>query len=184
MDIVKDNTGSSWLQQGFVVYPNAVTHFYVLRYLLWLIRGGTNAEYSTHHQSLWDIRMYEPVYNAFSEVLGNQALMVSLNPKETPNIQGMVCLQTETTIHKSGLRINMCDLIIFDVERCQLDLDSDFDSFWFPVTMIPANTFDEVALQERLQYWHAKPFRTHLSPLGSKLLGLESWEAGLPGAHA
>ncbi|MFF2482836.1 hypothetical protein [Paenibacillus sp. NPDC058071] len=181
MDITKEKNISSWRQHGFVVYPQVVTHFYVLRYLQWLVRGGMNASYSTHHQSLWDIRMYEPVYNAFSEVLGNQALMVSLDPKETNKIYGRICLQTEITVHKSNSpqRINMCDLIIFDAERCHLDLDLDFDSFWFPLTMIPANEFDDVTIKERVQYWHAKPFQTFLSPLGCKLLGLESWEPSL-----
>jgi len=181
LNILKEKNVSSWLQHGFVIYPKAVTNFYVLRYLQWLIKGGTNAEYSTHHQSLWDIRMYEPIYNAFSETLGEKELMVSLDPIETNKIQGRICLQREITINinNNPQTINMCDLIIFDMERCHLDLDSDFDSFWLPLTLIPANELNNVAIQERLQYWHAKPFRTYLSPLGCKLLGLELQEPSL-----
>lgn len=61
-------------EQGFVLYPKAVTHFYILRYLQWIDGLALEEPFPIHHQYLWDIRMHEPVYQAFSEVLMTKAL--------------------------------------------------------------------------------------------------------------
>lgn len=167
-------------QQGFVLIPKAVTNFYILRYLQW-INGLTIEEpFPIHHQYLWDIRMYEPVYQAFSEVLMTKALWANLEPIEPAPVKGRVCLSPSAVISAGKSLGEPCiaqigDLLIFDASRYDWNADSDWDGNWLSLTLIPAAEHDDSSVRERLHSWNAKTYQTYLTSMGRQLLGLERW---------
>jgi hypothetical protein len=165
-----------WKQNGFVLFPRAVTHFYALRYLLWMKELPLDQPYNIHHQYLWDIRMHEPVYQAFSNVLGTNALWAHLCPGEPTPVKGAICLQHTVPIPVDKWCIaHIGDLLIYNTEVCSIDLDAVPDFSWLPITYFPAAPDNPHLLKERLRSWDASAGNTYLSARGCKLLGSERW---------
>ncbi|MCK9859478.1 hypothetical protein [Paenibacillus sp. ATY16] len=165
-----------WKQYGFALFPRAVTHFYALRYLLWVKELPFDQPYDIHHQYLWDIRMHEPVYEAFSEILGTTALWAHLCPGEPATVKGGICLQQSVQVPVKQWSIaNIGDLFIYNAEECRIDLDAMPDYSWLPMTYFPAAPDNRSLLKERLRSWKASPNQAYLSARGNKLLGFERW---------
>lgn len=165
-------------EQGFVLFPKAVTHFYILRYLQWIDGLALEEPFPIHHQYLWDIRMHEPVYQAFSEVLMTKALWVNLDPMEPASVKGRVCLNRSAAIpgrSDEPCAVHIGDLLIYDANRYSLDADSEWDGNWLSLTLVPAAEHDDSSVRNRVRSWNAKTYTTYLSPAGRKLLGLERW---------
>ncbi|WP_027093930.1 hypothetical protein [Cohnella thermotolerans] len=167
-----------WEQNGFILFPRAVTNFYILRYLQWIDSLSENQKMEVHHQFLWDIRMYEPVYKAFCEILGTEALWANLDQKEPSHVKGRVCLQQSVHLpagKNEGNKhvVNMGDLLIFNSEIYSYDFDSDCN--WLPLTLFPAVEENPSLLMKRIQSWNAKTCRTYLTSTGRKLLGIDRW---------
>lgn len=171
-----------WQQNGFILFPRTVTHFYVLRYLQCMDFSVTDPAFTIHHQYLWDMRMYLPVYEAFSGVLGTNALWASLHPGETHKIEGKVCLQRSLLLDTQTsecryLSVRMGDLLIYETDRFSAGEGSGSDQSWLRLTLIPAADDNVNLRRQRLHSWSARACDTYLSALGRKLLGLEPWAA-------
>ncbi|GLX67597.1 hypothetical protein [Paenibacillus glycanilyticus] len=160
------------------IFQRAVTHFYALRYSLWIQELPHDQPYDIHHQYLWDIRMHEPVYQAFSEILGTTALWAQLIPEEPAPVKGIICLQHSVPIPLEQCRLNYAqigDLVLYNPEVHSLDLDSVPDHSWLPIAFFPAQPDQPCLLKERLRSWEARTSHTFLSARGHKLLGSERW---------
>lgn len=174
--LLMKNNRASWQQHGFAIYPKAVALFYVLRCLQESDLSGGALASTIHHQFLWDIRMHEPVYKAFSEVLGTRALWASLDPQARYKVEGGVCLQKTMFIpdgYNGYQSVHMGDLLIYDTTRYRVHPPFDSDPGWLPLTLIPAIEEDDALVQQRRQSWNDKSCQTYLSPLGYDLLGLK-----------
>ena len=120
--------------------------------------------------------MYEPVYEAFSKILGTTALWAHLCPDEPAPVKGGICLQQSVLIPVNEWKIaHIGDLFIYNTKVCSFDLEAVPDYSWLPITYFPAVPDNPSLLKERMRSWDSSPNHTYLSTRGHKLLGSEHW---------